>query len=180
MKPTLWTIGHSTRSIEEFLQLLTLPGIEALADVRRFPGSRRLPHFNQEPLSKSLADAGIQYAHFPELGGRRKARVDSPNTAWRVEAFRGYADYMMTSEFHQGVKRLLQFAASKRTAILCAEALWWQCHRGLIADYLKANGHEVIHILSGNKTETHPFTSAARLVNGKLSYGAEAEPQFLF
>jgi uncharacterized protein (DUF488 family) len=181
MKPqTLWTIGHSTRSIDEFLQLLKSHDIKVLADVRRFPGSRRLPHFNQEPFSKSLAGAGIDYTHFPELGGRRKARVDSPNIAWRVEAFRGYADYMMTDEFRHGVERLLQLAAEKRTAILCAEALWWQCHRGLIADYLKANGHEVIHILSGNKTEAHPFTSAARLVDGKLSYGAETEPQFLF
>jgi uncharacterized protein (DUF488 family) len=176
----LWTIGHSTRSIEQFMELLASQKIQLLADVRRFPGSRRLPHFNQENLSESLAGAGIEYLHFPELGGRRRALADSPNTAWRNEAFRGYADFMMTDEFHAGIERLLNVARQKRTAIMCAEALWWQCHRSLIADYLKAAGHNVIHILSGNKTEAHPFTSAARMVNGKLSYGAETEPQFLF
>ena len=177
---TLWTIGHSTRSSEQFMDLLVSQKIDLLADVRRFPGSRRLPHFNQENLSESLAGAGIEYLHFPELGGRRRARADSPNTAWRNEAFRGYADFMMTAEFHAGIERLLNVARQKRTAIMCAEALWWQCHRSLIADYLKAAGHNVIHILSGTKTEAHPFTSAARMVNGKLSYGAETESQFLF
>lgn len=177
---TLWTIGHSNRSIEQFLEMLASQRIEALADVRRFPGSRRLPHFNQENLSKSLADPGIDYVHFPELGGRRRTRPDSPNTVWRNEAFRGYADFMMTEEFHSGIERLLALARKKRTAIMCAEALWWQCHRSLIADYLKAAGHEVIHIMAPNKTEPHPFTSAARLVDGKLSYARENEPQFLF
>jgi uncharacterized protein (DUF488 family) len=177
---TLWTIGHSNRSLDQFLELLASQRIQLLADVRRFPGSRRLPHFNQENLSKSLADAGIEYVHFPELGGRRKARADSPNVVWRNEAFRGYADFMMTEEFRAGVERLLNLARKKRTAVMCAEALWWQCHRSLIADYLKATGHNVIHILTGKKTEAHPFTSAARMVDGKLSYGAGSEPQFLF
>jgi uncharacterized protein (DUF488 family) len=166
----LWTIGHSTRSLEQFLELLASQRIELLADVRRFPGSRRLPHFNEENLAPALASADVEYVHFPELGGRRKARADSPNTAWRNEAFRGYADFMMTDEFRAGIKRLLGLTQHKRTAIMCAEALWWQCHRSMIADYLKAEGHEVIHILSNTKTEEHPFTSAARLVDGKLSY----------
>ena len=176
----IWTVGHSNRTLDQFIELLTAQQIQLLADVRRFPGSRRLPHFNQENLSQSLADAGIEYVHFPELGGRRKALANSPNNVWRNEAFRGYADFMMTPEFHTGIDRLLKFAQEKRTAIMCAEALWWQCHRSLIADYLKASGHTVMHILAANKVEEHPFTSAARIVNGKLSYGAETEPQFLF
>jgi uncharacterized protein (DUF488 family) len=177
---TLWTIGHSNHSLEQFMELLASQKIELLADVRRFPGSRRLPHFNQENLSQSLASAGIEYVHFPELGGRRKALADSPNNAWRNEAFRGYADFMMTPEFRAGIDRLLGFVQQKRTAIMCAEALWWQCHRSLIADYLKAAGHSVFHIMSATKTDTHPFTSAARMVDGKLSYSVESEPQFLF
>jgi uncharacterized protein (DUF488 family) len=176
----LWTIGHSNRTLEQFVGLLNAQEIELLADVRRFPGSRRLPHFNQENLSKSLASVGIEYIHFPELGGRRKALPNSPNNAWRNEAFRGYADFMMTPEFRAGIDRLLKHAREKRTAIMCAEALWWQCHRSLIADYLKASGHTIMNILAANKVEEHPFTSAARMVEGKLSYGAEAEPQFLF
>jgi uncharacterized protein (DUF488 family) len=181
MEPaTLWTIGHSNRALEQFMELLAAQKIELLADVRRFPGSRRLPHFNQENLSKSLADAGIEYVHFPELGGRRKALANSPNNAWRNEAFRAYADFMTTPEFRAGSDRLLGLARQKRTAIMCAEALWWQCHRSLIADYLKAAGHRVLHIMSANKADEHPFTSAARMVAGKLSYSAESEPQFLF
>ena len=176
----IWTIGHSNRSLEQFIELLNSREIQLLADVRRFPGSRRLPHFNQENLSASLASAGIEYVHFPELGGRRKALPNSPNNAWRNEAFRAYADFMMTPEFRAGIDRLLQVARQKRTAIMCAEALWWQCHRSLVADYLKATGHDVIHILTTKKTEAHPFTSAARIVDGKLSYGLGSEPQFLF
>src|SRR5262249_11956588 len=168
----IWTIGHSTRSIDDFLALLTANGIRALADVRRYPGSRRLPHFGQEPLAHSLEGAGLRYEHFAELGGRRRPRGDSPNTAWRDEAFRGYADYMMTDEFRAGIARLLDLARSMPAAIMCAEALWWQCHRGLIADDLKAAGHDVIHIMGPNKTEPHPFTSAARIVDGRLSYAS--------
>jgi uncharacterized protein (DUF488 family) len=176
----IWTIGHSTRSLEEFLELLASQNIRALADVRRFPGSRRLPHFNLEILSTSLAKSNLEYVHFPELGGRRRARADSSNTAWRNEAFRGYADFMITDEFRNGIERLLKLARENRTVIMCAEALWWQCHRSLIADYLKAAGHEVVHILGGSKTQEHPFTSAARIVDGKLSYSGESESQFLF
>jgi uncharacterized protein (DUF488 family) len=172
MSVRIWTIGHSTRTFDEFLALLQTPDIQTLADVRRFPGSRRLPHFGQDALSSSLQKAGIAYEHFPDLGGRRRARPDSPNTAWRNEAFRGYADYMMTDEFHAGVTRLLELAAHKRTAFMCAEALWWQCHRGLIADYLKTAGHDVLHIMAAGKIEPHPFTSAARIVDGALSYAS--------
>jgi uncharacterized protein (DUF488 family) len=181
-RPTqIWTIGHSTRSIEEFISLLKENEIAALADVRQFPGSKRYPHFNSENLSKSLDYEGIECFHFLELGGRRKVLPNSPNTAWRHPAFRGYADYMMTENFRDGIARLLALAKSKRTTIMCAEAVWWRCHRSMISDYLKAHGHEVIHILSKGKTEIHPFTSAARIVDGKLTYAAaESEPEFLF
>jgi uncharacterized protein (DUF488 family) len=171
---TVWTIGHSTRTIDEFISLLEGHGIMLLADVRLLPGSKRYPQFNKEALAASLGKAGIRYEHFPELGGRRKSRKDSPNTAWRNASFRGYADYMETEEFHKGAKRLLNLAAvAGPVAIMCAEAVWWRCHRSLISDYLKARGIEVMHILSANKTEPHPYTSAARVVNGKLSYAEE-------
>ena len=116
----------------------------------------------------------MRYEHFPELGGRRKAKPDSKNRAWRNDSFRGYADYMETEQFHKGVKHLLDRAADAGpTAIMCAEAVWWRCHRSLISDYLKGRGIEVVHILAANKTEPHPYTSAARIVNGKLTYAAE-------
>jgi len=172
---TLWTIGHSTRPIDDFIALLMENGIRVIADVRRFPGSRRHPQFGREALAASLQDARIGYEHFPELGGRRPARPDSPNGAWRNDAFRGYADYMMTAEFREGIGRLLTLAGHRRTAFMCAEALWWQCHRGLIADYLKAAGHDVVHILGPGKTESHPFTSAARMVDGALTYAPEPD-----
>jgi uncharacterized protein (DUF488 family) len=142
----------------------------ALADVRRYPGSRRHPQFGQEQLAAALAPEKIAYVHFAELGGRRPARSDSPNTAWRNEAFRGYADYMMTPEFLAGIERLRKLAHEKPTAVMCAEALWWQCHRGLVADFLKAEGERVLHIIGRGKVEEHPFTSAARIANGRLSY----------
>ena len=173
---TIWTIGHSTRGIEVFLGMLASNGIEAVADVRRFPGSRRYPHYNREPLCKVLSESGIEYLHFPELGGRRVTRPDSPNTAWRNQSFRGYADYMGTDDFGAGLERLLQLAGTRQTAMMCAEALWWQCHRALIADYLKSFGITVRHILSETKTELHPFTRAARIVDGKLSYSASLPP----
>jgi uncharacterized protein (DUF488 family) len=171
----IWTIGHSSRSIENFLKMLSGHEIETIADVRRFPGSRRYPHFSGENLAKSLKEMGVDYIHFPELGGRRTALKNSSNTAWRNAAFRGYADFMMTNEFEQGIERLLKIAEAKRTAMMCAEALWWQCHRSLIADHLKAIGKTVLHISSEKKAEEHPYTSAARIVNGKLSYAGEKE-----
>jgi uncharacterized protein (DUF488 family) len=164
------TIGHSTRLIEELIAALRSFRIKVLVDVRTFPGSRRYPQFNREQLQVALAEAGIEYLHFPELGGRRNPRPDSLNMVWRNKMFRGYADYMETDEFRAGIERLLEVAKAGRTAIMCAEAVWWRCHRSLIADYLKAKGVEVAHIMAAGKSESHPFTSAARIVNGKLSY----------
>ena len=174
--PRIWTIGHSNRRLDDFVAMLSAHDIEVLADVRRFPGSRRYPHFSEDNLKSALNNIGIDYFHFPELGGRRTAIKNSPNTAWRNAAFRGYADYMMTDEFRDGIERLLKICRRKRTAIMCAEALWWQCHRSLIADYLKAAGKVVLHIMTEKNAEEHPFTSAARIVNGKLTYsGNELE-----
>ncbi|HSH38444.1 MAG TPA: DUF488 domain-containing protein [Chthoniobacterales bacterium] len=175
----IWTIGHSTRSIEDFAALLAQHSIAVLADVRLLPGSKRYPHFNSDALARSLGEHGIRYEHFRELGGRRKPRPDSANTAWRNDAFRGYADYMEGNDFAAGVERLVGLAASKgATAIMCAEAVWWRCHRGLVSDYLKARGVEVMHIVGANKVEPHPWTSAATIVGGHLSYAAtgSAEP----
>jgi uncharacterized protein (DUF488 family) len=167
---TIWTVGHSTRSIEDFLAILEAHNIESLVDVRHFPGSRRYPHFGKGQLAKALGQAGIEYHHLPELGGRRRPRPDSSNTAWRNEAFRGYADYMQTESFADGITRLIDLAREKRVAIMCAEAVWWRCHRGLIADDLKVQGHKVLHIQSATRADEHPFTTAARIVSGKLSY----------
>jgi len=169
-KLELWTVGHSTRPIEELIEALRSFEIKVLADVRSFPGSRRYPQFNKEQLKTSLAADGIEYQHFPELGGRRRGRPDSPNVAWRNDSFRGYADYMETVDFREGMARLLDVAREHRTAIMCAEAVWWRCHRSLISDYLKAKGVEVTHIMAPGKSEAHPFTSAARIVDGELSY----------
>jgi uncharacterized protein (DUF488 family) len=170
--PRIWTIGHSTRGIEDFISLLSENGIKLVADVRMFPGSRRYPQFGREALANSLSQHGIRYEHFPELGGRRKAKPDSKNTAWRNESFRGYADYMETEDFGKGIARLADSAEKTGpTAVMCAEAVWWRCHRSLISDYLKTRGVEVLHIFDHNKIEPHPFTSAAKIVNGQLSYG---------
>jgi len=167
----MWTIGHSTRKIDQFTSLLEERGVKLVVDVRRLPGSKCYPQFNKEALAQSLRERGIRYEHLPELGGRRKPRPDSRNTAWRNASFRGYADYVETEEFHKGVRRLLDLAnEAGRTAIMCAEAVWWRCHRALISDYLKAQGIEVTHIVDANKSEPHPYTSAARMVDGTLSY----------
>ncbi|MGH8398055.1 MAG: DUF488 family protein [Gammaproteobacteria bacterium] len=170
---TLWTIGHSTRSIEEFIALLAGNHIQVLADVRHYPGSRKYPHFNVEPLQHALREAGIGYEAVTELGGRRKARPDSPNTGWRHEAFRGYADYMQTDAFRAGIERLSVIACAHRTTIMCAEAVWWRCHRGLIADWFKLHGTHVLHIMGPSAAREHPYTSAARIVDGRLDYSAD-------
>jgi len=167
---TVWTVGHSTRTAEKFLELLRAHEIKVLVDVRSFPGSRRYPQFNREALAQALNEVGIEYRHEPRLGGRRTPRADSHNTAWKNPSFRAYADHMESEAFRSGVEELLEVAANGRTAVMCAEAVWWRCHRSLIADYLKAEGHTVLHIIDQNKTEEHPFTSAARIVKGKLSY----------
>ena len=166
----IWTVGHSTRSEEEFTQILLAHQIEVLVDVRTFPSSRRYPQFNKSALAESLEKAGVQYRHEPRLGGRRSPRKDSHNTAWKNAQFRGYADHMETDEFNEGIKELLELARESRTTVMCAEAIWWKCHRSLIADYLKARGHTLIHIVNEKKTEEHPFTSAAKIVDGELSY----------
>jgi uncharacterized protein (DUF488 family) len=169
----LWTIGHSTRKIEQFTSLLEENGIKLVVDVRSLPGSKRYPQFNKEGLAQSLREHGIRYEHLPELGGRRKPRPESRNTAWRNVSFRGYADWMETDEFRKGIERLVDLRSEVGpAAIMCAEAVWWRCHRALISDCLKARGIEIMHILDLNKSEPHPFTSAARIVNGKLSYWA--------
>ncbi len=173
-QPTILTIGHSTRPLEELLGLLRENGVEILADVRRYPASRRYPQFNREALEQSLPESGIGYAWLPELGGRRTPRRDSRNTAWRNAGFRGYADYMETEPFQLAIAQLLQQAQERRTAIMCAEQAWQQCHRGLISDFVKARGVEVTHILGRGRTEPHPWTAAAHLVNGELSYTATA------
>ena len=171
----IWTIGHSTRSIDEFISLLNENGVKLLTDVRAWPSSKRYPQFNKDALAESLNAQGIRYEHLPELGGKRKAKPDSRNTAWRNASFRGYADYMETEQFQKGIERLLDVASETGpTAIMCAEAVWWRCHRSLIADYLKVRGVEVMHILGANKIEPHPYTPAARIVNGELSYAAES------
>ena len=189
----IWTIGHSTRTIDDFISLLKENEINLLADVRAWPGSKRYPHFNKDALTESLNAHGIRYEHFPELGGKRKSKPDSRNTAWRNASFRGYADYMETEQFQKGIERLLALTRNdpesirgrnKRDgweavtpsaiAIMCAEAVWWRCHRSLIADYLKARGVEVLHILGANKVDPHPYTPAARIVNGELSYAADS------
>jgi len=171
---TIWTIGHSTRTLEEFLGLLSKYRIEAIADVRRFPGSRRYPHFASDALAETLPAHGITYQWIPKLGGRRKVQPGSPNTAWRNASFQGYADYIATVEFAEGLAELLELAASKRTALMCAEAVWWRCHRSIISDVLKLRGIEVIHIVDATHTTVHPYTSPARIVDGRLSY---APPQ---
>lgn len=168
----VWTVGHSTRSLEELLALLAENGIEALADVRRYPGSRRWPHFAREPLAQALDASGLAYVWLPELGGRRSPSADSPNTAWRSAAFRGYADYMATEPFADGLDQLVNLACGLRTAVMCAESLWWRCHRGLISDVLRWIGFDVTHILGRGATAPHPYTAAARIIGGRLTYGA--------
>ena len=166
----VWTVGHSTRTAEEFGHILIAHGIRALVDVRSFPGSRRYPQFNRERLKDYLLSINISYVHAPLLGGRRVSSLKSHNTAWKNASFRAYADYMETESFREGIAGLMELASENTTAIMCAEALWWRCHRSLIADYLKAKGIRVVHIVDERKTEVHPFTSAASIVNGELSY----------
>jgi uncharacterized protein (DUF488 family) len=179
LPPHVWTIGHSTRSEAEILALLGAHRIQAVADVRRFPGSRRQPQFNQPELRAWLAQNGIAYHWFEALGGRRKALPDSPNTAWRNLSFRGYADYMATPEFAQAFARLLELAGQLRTALMCAEMLWWRCHRSMIADALCVRGIPVTHIVDESHTKAHPYTSAARVIAGSLSYEAPSQPNLL-
>ena len=157
------TIGHSTRSLEQFLALLQAHGVAGVADVRAFPGSRRYPHFATEALSASLRARGIAYEHFRGLGGRRKPQRDSRNTGWNHPSFRAYADHMQTREFRDALAALLDFARGCLVAVMCAEAQWWRCHRQLIADAIVARGIEVRHIMSAGSAPPHELTAFARL-----------------
>ena len=167
---TIWTIGHSTRPLEEFIAMLHSFKIELIADIRSYPGSRKFPQFNKEALEVSLPQNNIQYVHIKELGGRRKANPDSKNTAWRHVAFRSYADYMETGTFKEGIKELEQIALKQRTAYMCSEAVWWRCHRSMVSDYLKLRGWKVMHIMGMEKATEHPYTSPARIVDNELNY----------
>ena len=178
--PVIYTIGHSTRSLDEFVGLLNAHRVTQLGDIRTVPRSRRHPHFAIDALSASLARASIAYRHFPGLGGLRKPRADSPNTAWRHSGFRGYADYMATPAFEAAIEQLLDFASvsaggsfesgARPTAIMCAEAVWWRCHRQLVADALVARGVGVRHIMSERAAPPHELTDFALVHDGKVSY----------
>jgi uncharacterized protein (DUF488 family) len=159
----LWTVGHSTHTLEEFVALLSAQEITLLCDVRTVPRSKRHPHVSTEALARSLPERGIEYRHLPGLGGWRHARPDSPNTAWRNAAFRGYADYALSAQFADALGELCDLAVSRRTAIMCAEALWWRCHRRLIADRLLAAGWEVCHIGSDGHPSPHRLTEFAEV-----------------
>ena len=167
---TLWTIGHSTHPIDELLDILGAHRITRIADVRRFPGSRAHPQFNPDALAASLAERGIAFTPMPELGGRRKPRPDTTHTAWRNESFRGYADYMDTPEFAAAAEDLASLARADRVAAMCAEGVWWRCHRSMIADYFKANGWTVLHILGKGEAKEHPYTAVAKIEGGRLTY----------
>lgn len=169
---TIWTIGHSNHEFDFFVDILKSFKIQILADIRGLPGSRKYPWFNKETLMASLPRNGISYVHFAELGGRRKVRHDSVNSGWRLASFRGYADYLETEAFAKAVEELKQIAVDHSTAIMCAEVLWWRCHRSLVSDYLKWSGWNVIHIMGPGKSQEHHFTSPAKIVNGKLTYSA--------
>jgi len=163
MAQPLYTIGHSTRSIDELIVLLRENGVALLIDVRQFPSSRRHPQFNQTPLAQSLEEAGIAYRHEVALGGRRPVQAHSPNTGWREPGFQGYADYMLTDAFQQALDRLIEDSQTQRTAVMCAEAVPWRCHRQLIADAVTVRGFEVLHILSAGVCKPHQLTDFAEV-----------------
>ncbi len=169
----LYTVGHSTRSLDELIELLDEHNIGILVDVRRWPSSQRYPHFNRESLAKKLSDHGIRYDWLGEqLGGYRKKGLGeaSPNEAWRSRGFRNYADYTMTKGFREGIENLLELVGDNKLAIMCAEQLYWRCHRRIISDYLIVKGQTVTHIIGKGKTEEHRLTSFAKIINGELRY----------
>lgn len=171
----IWSVGHGARPLDDFLAVLEEAEIRALADIRTFPGSRRHPHFGQVALRDALAERGVDYIHLRGLGGRRDPRPDSPHTALRVEAFRGYADHMGTTEFAEDLAGLEANASGTKTAFMCAETLWWRCHRRLVADALTVRGHEVVHLIAAGKSEAHRLWDVARLTDaGALVYDAGA------
>jgi uncharacterized protein (DUF488 family) len=168
---TFYTIGHSTRSLDEFIAVLQAHSIQILTDIRSFPMSRRLPHFNREGLEKTLPDAGIRYVWLKELGGRRKKiRDDSPHVALRNDSFRNYADYMLTEDFQHGIVQLINLAERSPTAYMCAERVYFRCHRMLVSDWLVAQGHEVFHIDGTGPVKEHGLMAEARLIDGQVIY----------
>jgi uncharacterized protein (DUF488 family) len=168
------TIGHSTRTLEAFIEMLQGHTVKRLVDVRTVPRSRHNPQFNRDTLPEALGAAGIRYTHMPGLGGLRHPRADSVNAAWRSDSFRGYADYMQTPEFETNLTALIEQARKERVAIMCAEAVPWRCHRSLIADALVARGVSVEHILSATRTQTHTLTPWARIEGKSVTYPGEA------
>lgn len=170
-KPAIYTIGHSTHPLEEFIGILKNHNIEYLVDVRTIPRSRTNPQFNKDSLPAALKDHGISYKHIAELGGlrsKRKASEESPNTFWQNKSFRNYADYAMTESFRRGLEELKEIAARNRCAIMCAEAVWWRCHRRIIADYLIAENYPVFHIMTAHKAEPAKMTEAAKIIPDKI------------
>ena len=168
--PVIWTIGHSTRTEDVFLALLHAHGVRAIADVRRFPASRRHPQFNADAMAAWLEKAGVRYAHFVDLGGRRSPRADSNNTGLRNAAFRGYADYMASAPFQHALEHLVQWSREQPTAVMCAEAVYWQCHRMLMADALVARGVDVRHILDASNVRAHRIHELARIEGRQVCY----------
>ena len=172
---TIYTIGHSTRNLADFFKMLQSFGIKILADIRSLPGSRKFPQFDKENLIVSLEEVGIKYIHLADLGGRRKVKKDSKNNRWNKDAFKGYADYMETEKFVNGIVELEHLAIEQPTAYMCAEAVWWRCHRSMVSDYLKTKGWTVLHIMAVGKIQEHTFTAPARIIDGKLSYSDESD-----
>lgn len=166
----IFTIGHSTRTIEDFVALLQAHHVAQVLDIRSIPRSRMNPQFNRDTLPTSLEPAGIQYSHMPALGGLRHPRADSPNTAWRNASFRGYADYMQTPEFDEAIDRLVTFGAEQQTAVMCAEAVPWRCHRSLVADALTARGFPVEHIMNLTRSDPHKLTPFAQIDGKRVWY----------
>ena len=177
---SLWTLGHSTRQIDEFIGLLRAHQISHLVDVRTVPRSRYNPQFNTDTLAQSLPDTGLQYRHLPKLGGLRKPKNDSLNDGWRNASFRGYADYMQTDEFLKALEELMAGSRLQPTAIMCAEAVPWRCHRSLIADALVSRGWNIRHIMSPEKATPHVLTSFAHFEGGRLTYPKPTDPPSLF
>lgn len=173
----IWTIGHSNSSAGEFIAALRAHGVEAVADVRRFPGSRKHPQFGGPALAESLAVNGIAYAWLAKLGGRRRDDPGSQQLGWRNASFRSYAAFMWSEEFAGGLVELVNIAQAMPTAVMCSELLWWRCHRALISDALRFLGFEVVHIMREGAGKPHPYTAPARIVDGELAYPAEPAPQ---
>ena len=180
MSLSLWTLGHSTRQIDEFIGLLRAHQISLLVDVRTVPRSRYNPQFNTDTLGQSLRDAGLHYRHLPKLGGLRKPKNDSLNDGWRNASFRGYADYMQTEEFQRALEELMAYSTDKKTAIMRAEAVPWRCHRSLIADALVSRGWDIRHIMSPEKATPHVLTSLAHFEKGTLTYPKPTDSPSLF